>query len=218
MYDAVEIAEALSIVPGLPSPECSALAKHVRVRLYEPGERVCRYEDKGRDLYFLLEGELTVSRASSKGAAVLLTTMLRGEIFGEVALWTDGPRTVDVTARTGSVVGVISWEALQQLRKQLPTLFRMMEISLALRVERLTAQLADLALLKVPQRLVRALKRRAHPASEGEWVVEKVPSQRELAEEVGASREMVNRAMKVLRARKVLRWEGEHTLVIMANF
>lgn len=63
---------------------------------YRPGETIVREGSPGDYLYVILDGEVEVARKADGGAAPV--RLGRGEYFGEMALFSDGPRTATVTA------------------------------------------------------------------------------------------------------------------------
>ena len=72
------------------------------VRSYEAGQCVIRDGDTGDELFVMLSGSATVR----KGEAVL-STLGRGEHFGEMALIRNQPRSADVVAQQPSDIAVI---------------------------------------------------------------------------------------------------------------
>jgi CRP-like cAMP-binding protein len=71
-------------------------------RTYRPGEVIIVEGADTSDAYLLEEGQVTVTRGGQH-----LRTLAPREIFGEMALITDQPRSATVTALTDVVVGVI---------------------------------------------------------------------------------------------------------------
>jgi CRP-like cAMP-binding protein len=69
------------------------------VRSYDPGQRVIRDGDRGDELFIMLSGTVKVL----KGEAIL-TTLGRGEHFGEMALIRSQPRSADVVAESPSEI------------------------------------------------------------------------------------------------------------------
>ncbi|MFT3809305.1 MAG: cation:proton antiporter [Micropepsaceae bacterium] len=91
----LELSGMLARVPlfaGLPEGELAAVAKLLRPALAVNGERVIRNGTMGREMYFLVSGEVDVTTPQG---AVRLTP---GAFFGEVALLNNARRNADVTA------------------------------------------------------------------------------------------------------------------------
>ncbi len=65
------------------------------VRTFEPGTVIFKEGDRGKLMFAVLEGEVNISKGS-----VLLATIGPGEVFGEMALVDDSPRSADAVAKT----------------------------------------------------------------------------------------------------------------------
>jgi voltage-gated potassium channel len=71
------------------------LAKELRPMLFAPGDIVCRMGEPGDAMYFVNNGTLEVVNAEQRTIALLE----EGDMFGEIALLFDQPRTATVRAR-----------------------------------------------------------------------------------------------------------------------
>lgn len=98
--DALIIARVLRLEGFLPEFNgelCGKLFAHSGVSVYEPGAFLIEQGEKGRDLFVLLEGRVTVTK--SMGAAPRQVDELGPEsLVGEIALMRDGTRTASVVA------------------------------------------------------------------------------------------------------------------------
>jgi cAMP-dependent protein kinase regulator len=78
--------------------ERTALAEHLVVRRYSPGEAVVRQGDHPDGFYFILNGEAQVERCEPDGTVQRLAILDRGDYFGELAYLTGAPRNATVRA------------------------------------------------------------------------------------------------------------------------
>ena len=82
-------------------------------RRYHKGEIICKQNDIGQEMYYIKDGEVTVSFSDNH-----LATLKPGEIFGEISLFYNVERTATITAAADlTVVGVLTrrgFEALLQ--------------------------------------------------------------------------------------------------------
>jgi NADH dehydrogenase len=97
--------------------------ERLRVDHYEPGEWIIEKTEIGRELYVIQRGEVeVVEPADGDRQERLITTIGRGEVFGEKALLTDAPRTASVRAKTPVDVLVVGRSDFRSLVDQFPVL------------------------------------------------------------------------------------------------
>jgi NADH dehydrogenase len=87
----------------------------VRGEHFEPGEVVFDQGDFGDKVYFISKGEAEVLKDGE-----IVAELGRGEVFGEIALVSDRPRTATVRARTALDVVSVNREAFGQLLAHVP--------------------------------------------------------------------------------------------------
>ncbi len=87
----------------------------------EAGDYLIREGEVGRDLYILIEGELSITKQEPQTHELLLVgKVLPGETVGEIALLDRGARAASVTAVCKSKVRCLLFEELQRSVKQNP--------------------------------------------------------------------------------------------------
>jgi CRP/FNR family cyclic AMP-dependent transcriptional regulator len=82
----------------LSAGERSALAEKIDLMSYTAGQTIFNLGDPGHALYIVRSGEVEIYVKNDQGEKIVLETTRPGEIFGEVSLLDDGPRTAWVTA------------------------------------------------------------------------------------------------------------------------
>ncbi len=80
---------------------------------YGAGETIVREGEQGDRAYIIVAGECDVRKESTNGAEVL-RSLGPGDVFGEMAIMTEGPRTATVVARTATTVLVVTSAVLEQ--------------------------------------------------------------------------------------------------------
>ena len=78
--------------------EQAALAERIELLTYAPGETIFSYGDPGHAMFIVRTGEVEIYVKNDQGEKVVLEVSKPGDIFGEVSLLDDGPRTAWVTA------------------------------------------------------------------------------------------------------------------------
>jgi MFS family permease len=95
----VALLRALPIFAPLPAPAMERVASRVIPTEATAGTEVVKQGDLGDRFYIIEDGEVTVSKDERT-----VTSLGRGEFFGEIALLRDIPRTATVTARTNTLL------------------------------------------------------------------------------------------------------------------
>ncbi len=116
------------------------------VESYESGARIIAQGEVGDTMYVILEGAVTVSRGDG-AARTNLAVLTEGDVFGEMGLVRNAPRSADVVARGRTRVLVWSRRSLGSMTRLSPYLVaRLMENLaqlLAARVARLDGLVAE---------------------------------------------------------------------------
>ena len=102
-----------SIFSRLAAEELAELARSSRERSYAAGETLCVEGERGNEIFFLLEGEVTVSRRES-ATEKIIGTERTGALIGEMAVLDPAPRSATVVAgASGSSVLILDGEAFR---------------------------------------------------------------------------------------------------------
>ena len=104
-----ELAKQLSkirVLGGLSPSQLKQLANWTEVVAYDKGETVVRRGDKGDGVFLILEGSAEVRRGKRS-----IARLGEGQIFGEMSLFDDEPRSADVVTDSPSKLAVLQkWE------------------------------------------------------------------------------------------------------------
>lgn len=90
--------EAVDHLRDLTATEKIALAERIELRQYEAGQIIFNYGDPGDALYIIRSGEVEIYIKNDKGEKIVLEISKPGDLFGEISLLDDGPRTAWVEA------------------------------------------------------------------------------------------------------------------------
>ena len=74
--------------------------------MFSAGEEIIRMGDDGRNAYFIENGQVEVS-TKKNGLDIVIAVLGPGEIFGEMSMIDDAPRSATVTAKINTEVIVI---------------------------------------------------------------------------------------------------------------
>ena len=117
----------------LAEPDLAALALSFRDRRVKKGEVLFREGDLGAELYLIREGAVIVSKLVTGRVEQVLARMGAGEIFGEMSLFDEAPRSATVQAEIDSVLFSLDRESLRRLIETRPHaaaafLFRLVQV------------------------------------------------------------------------------------------
>jgi CRP/FNR family transcriptional regulator, cyclic AMP receptor protein len=192
----------LSHIPLFSKPSTEKLRQlstHGVIKVY-PKHTILFYEqDPSGSLYIVLGGKVKIYVSDNMGREIVLNICNAGDYFGELELIDAGPCSASAITLEQSYLCIISRTGLQRYFSQYPEMAFELLHSLAQRVRILTADIKSLALDNVYRRVTRILLSLA-TERDGQWVIEERLTQQDLAQRVGASREMVSRILKDLRS------------------
>ena len=174
----------------------SAIAARGGLRRYPANVVLINEGDEADSLYIILSGRVKVYAASETGKQVILSQHGPGEYVGELAL-DGGARSASVMTLEPSTFAVVTGASLQEFIAAHPEFAQHLILNLIQRVRRLTGRVKSLALDDVYSRIIALLHSLSVPDGDRRVVPDKL-TQQDIAEHVGASREMVSRVFKEL--------------------
>jgi len=197
----MNVTEVFAKVPlfeGLPLEERQAIARVATLRTFRRGEVIVRQGQPGESFFVIVKGRVAVSILSPEGREVVLNTLGDGDHFGEMALLDDSPRSATVVAQEKADLASLSRPVFFELLRSNFGLTRALLAAFSRRLRRANATIEGLASLDVKSRLARYFRELALTRGRragGGWSVVVRPSQREIADTIGSSRETVSRTM-----------------------
>ncbi|MBS2023261.1 MAG: mechanosensitive ion channel family protein [Deltaproteobacteria bacterium] len=111
----VSALEAIEMLQGLSAGERVELARAMRFAPFARGEVITRQGAAAHWLYVLVRGEVEVKVKIESGAEKLVTRMAAPNVFGEMGVMTNEPRTASVIAATEVDCYRIDKDAFHQL-------------------------------------------------------------------------------------------------------
>jgi CRP/FNR family cyclic AMP-dependent transcriptional regulator len=213
--------DALSRMPDfrmLGGDAISKLAAVAKFATYLRGQIVFLQGEVGNSLFAIDSGYLKVSVLGSSGTLSTLGVMGPGEIFGEMSLLDGGPRSATVTALTRATLVTIDGRPFWDLIRATSPIGAAMFELLARRLRVLTERSDDLTILSVGGRLAKQTlllaRRHGIAVGPGRLRVGIKLSQQELGEMIGATRESVNKHLRIWEDENVLKKEGGYLVIL----
>jgi CRP/FNR family cyclic AMP-dependent transcriptional regulator len=175
--------------------------------------------DPSNDLYYIVEGSVTVIVEDVKGREIVLAYLNPGEFFGEIGLFDDQhKRSAFVRAKTKCVIAKINYDRLKLMQSIFPEILFNVASQLAIRLRKTSRKVSDLAFTDVQGRVARTLLdlcKEPDAMTHPDGMQIKITRQ-ELGRIVGCSREMVGRVLKSLEENHLITASGK-TIVVFGT-
>jgi CRP/FNR family transcriptional regulator, cyclic AMP receptor protein len=182
----------------LHDPAVRQLAGHGMVRGFRKNAIVITEGESGDSLYVILSGRVRIFLTNDDGREMTLDTRGPGDLVGEMAL-DGGMRSASVMCVEPCVFSIVTRSSLRDAIAADPDFALQVIATLIGRVRQATDLVKNLGLLDVYGRVAGLLLKLA-TEQDGRLVVTEKLTQQEIAERVGASRDMVNRIFGELTA------------------
>lgn len=191
---------------GLPIEEIDALSSHCRVQNYAKGAIIIGSGEQSDSIYLLTSGRVRAFRDSEEGRQITLNIIEAGEVFGELAAISNQPRVATIETLEDSVTLILTQQYFLDLIGRQPIVALTLVRVLVERVQSMSIDLSDIALLEMYGRVARVLIKKAEH-KDGEWAIENITHQ-DIANLTGSSRETVSRIVKMLRQKELIFTSG----------
>lgn len=203
--------ENSSLFAGMDSQDIETLERHTVRKAYRKNTVIIERGDDANTLFILIEGRAKAFVADEDGREIVLSEMEPGAHIGELALLRGIPRTASVMTLEDSVFLVLTKHSFLQCLADHPQIALNLISDLIDRVQILTQSVSDLALLDVYGRIIKVITDNAEEV-DGRLMTPRLTHQ-EIADRIGASREMVSRILKDLRNGGYLSVKNKHLII-----
>ena len=196
-----------SFLGRISDPSWDALTARWMVTTYPARSYLIAADDPdNRDVYFVLDGSVRAIVYTETGREVSMLSFSRGDVIGEFSAIDDAPRSSDAIAEKTSIVAKLHASEFKALLMENADIsYQLLKLSIG-HLRRLSKRVVDFNAKNADERLRDALLELALRSADGldEVVIERPPTQAELAAVVFSSRESVAREMGRMRDAGVL--------------
>jgi CRP/FNR family transcriptional regulator len=199
--DRIALLRRVRVFAGLTEEDLAAIAEVSVSRRYGNGEVVFREGDGGDTCYIVRSGLARAVRQHSDGRSITLSHFTAGDIFGELAMFDEEPRSATVDVIEEVEVVAIPGRDMQRLMREHPEIAVKLNSALAQRLRATNERLARQSFQTVQSRVAAVLAQMVEAArsdSAGERDVVVALTQADLAKLAGSSRESASRFLATL--------------------
>ncbi len=189
--------------------ELASLAEMVS---YKKGDVVIHQGEDSNSLYVILYGQLKVIYTDEDGNQTMLAILGDRDFFGELSLLDSRPRSATVQAMDDAKLLRLNRRHILSFITRSPGASMAMMQAMADRVRVLDETFCRFSHLDISGRILQALSRVAR--DEGDQLITPKLTQQDIADLVGASREMVNRTLKELKAAGKIEISGKQIILL----
>ena len=207
------ILDKVEIFDGLSQQELEALSASSVVRSYPKNTVIINENDHADSLYIIESGRVKVYCSDKNGKEFIMNTLTAEDYFGELALLDDDKRSASVRTMEKSSFCIIYKEDFNQVLEQQPNIAKTLIRNLTRRVRKLTKDVKALALQDVYGRVTNVLTTLSDEREDGSAIIPEKLTQQDIADRVGASREMVARILKDLTIGEYISFEGRNIIL-----
>jgi CRP-like cAMP-binding protein len=180
----------------------AALTSAWKVSTYPHRAHLITVDDhNSRDVFFVLDGAVRATVYTEAGREVSMLNFSRGDVIGEFSAIDDAPRSSDAIAERESIIARISQAEFKRLLKEHADIsYTLLKLSIG-HLRRMSKRVIDFNAKSADERLREALLEIARQAAgdADEVVIDRPPTQAELAAVIFTSRESVAREMGRMR-------------------
>ena len=156
LENAINLVQGNSLFTILASEQQQKLVDLSSIHSYGAGEIIVGENETGDSLFVILKGKAKVSRSSDSANRLEVADLYRGDVFGEMTLFTAEPRNATVRSISEVEVLEVSRNTLAKLIEQKPELLESFGRLISMRqkeIEQLESQVAQRSSQDVIQRM-----------------------------------------------------------------
>jgi CRP/FNR family transcriptional regulator/CRP/FNR family cyclic AMP-dependent transcriptional regulator len=218
--DERELLRTVPLFSELSEEAIASLSRLASRRRY-PKDTVVFFEnEEGDSLFMILEGRIKVTILGDDGREIILTMLGEGDLFGEMALLDNEPRSATAIAVEESELLLLQRNDFQSVIHEHPGISAALIKVLSNRLRRANHQISTLALLDVYGRVARVIldmaREEGRRLKDGRIAFRRATHQ-EIANRIGTTRETVTRMLKDLERQALVKIEGRE-IVLQPGF
>ena len=213
----IELLKTVSLFWDLDKTELGYISDKMVSKKFESGNLIFLEESEGKNLFFVVEGSVKVTRLSKDGREVILAMLNAGDFFGEMSLLDGEARSANVIALEKTEVLSLNRDDFLVVLHDYPKIAIQLLKEMTSRLRKSDRQIVSLSLSDAEKRIALCIVRFADEQGfikNGQVTIPKIPIQQDIANMAGTSRETVSRAMSLLTEEKYIERNGKELKIL----
>ena len=213
----IDLLKTVSLFWDLNKIELGYISDKMVSKKFENGNLIFLEESEGKNLFFVVEGSVKVTRLSKDGREVILAMLNAGDFFGEMSLLDGEARSANVIALEETEVLSLNRDDFLVVLHDYPKIAIQLLKEMTSRLRKSDRQIVSLSLSDAEKRIALCIVRFADEQGvikNGQVTIPKIPIQQDIANMAGTSRETVSRAMSLLTEEKYIERNGKELKIL----
>lgn len=219
----LELLKGVDLFSSLANEQLESLGRLVIQKSFGKDETIIlEDDDSGSALFLIAGGEVKVYMTGTDGRETILSLLSKGDFFGEMSLIDGEPRSASVKAVTLAELLIIRRDNFVAQLESNPSLAMALLVELSKRLRKANRQIGSLALMTVYGRVAATILNlmeergvRIH-GENGKMVtvIRNRPTQQQLAEMSGTTRETVSRVLSSLQKKGCINMSSKDLIIL----
>jgi len=213
--DPFAVLSSVALFGDLSEEELRALAHRTVKQIIRAGEMIFHEGDPCQGFYVVESGEVKIFKTAASGREQVLTIDRAGNSLAEVPVFDGGPYPASAIANVDTTLLFVSKRDFRTLVLEHPDVGLKVLKNVGGRLRRLVGLIEELSFTTVRSRLVMMLVRLAREEGKhtGRGTEMMLPTNQEMASQIGTVRELVSRNLGRLQAEGLIRMDGKLVIV-----
>ena len=197
----IEVLKTVPIFSDLSESDLKSVVNKMVSQSYKKGHVILEEDSTGDHCYFLTRGRVKITRVSSDEREVILALLGPGDFFGEMSLLSGEGRAANVVTLEKTKALTLNTVDFLGTLELYPKVSINLLRELAIRLQKSDEQIASLSLSDAERRIAISILRIAEEQGtiqHGNVTIDPLPSQQDIANMAGTTRETVSRIYKLL--------------------
>ncbi len=217
VVDMLDTLKEIDIFRRLDARNLKKMAPLVSVHSFAQKQVIYMPSDLRSRLYAILSGTVKLTQLSPEGKELVLCVLGKGDVFGELCLFDQGPHNTLATALEDAEIIAVKCSDLAKVMAADPELVTALGRHVGDRLRNLEQKLSDFVFKDVAQRLAGLLVDMAHDhgaeGPSGELIVEMNITHQDLAGLIGSTRETTTTTLNQFREKGLIDFQRGRIII-----